>query len=119
MFCLVGVRPDGERVLIVKQSTRQGAELLKRLMLHASHFSQLRIEDGRECGGPHFAGFSATSILSTDEDCIRRRGNHSGRQHRGVCCLANNLGQTESERRGELGCTAAPEAAAAVWGRCG
>ena len=46
MFRVIGVRPTGEPVLIVKQSTRHGAELVLRLIQHASPYSELRIEGG-------------------------------------------------------------------------
>ncbi len=58
MFRVVGVRPDGGPVLILRQSTLRGAELVKRLVQNASSFSELRIEygptsdmaDAQKCG---------------------------------------------------------------------
>jgi hypothetical protein len=46
MFRVVGVRPDGGPVLILRQSTLRGAELVKRLVQNASPYSELRIEYG-------------------------------------------------------------------------
>jgi hypothetical protein len=46
MFRVVGASPDSEPVLILQQSTRQGAELVLRLIQYASPFSELRIEGG-------------------------------------------------------------------------
>jgi hypothetical protein len=46
MFRVVEVRPDGGPVLIVRQSTLDGAELVKRLIQRESPFSELRIEYG-------------------------------------------------------------------------
>jgi hypothetical protein len=46
MFRVVEVRPDGGPVLIVRQSTLDGAALVKRLIQRASPFSELRIEYG-------------------------------------------------------------------------
>jgi hypothetical protein len=46
MFRVVGVRPDGGPVLILRQSTLRGAELVRRLVQNASPYSELRIEYG-------------------------------------------------------------------------
>jgi hypothetical protein len=46
MFRVVEVRPDGAPVLIVRQSTLDGAALVKRLIQRDSPFSELRIEYG-------------------------------------------------------------------------
>jgi hypothetical protein len=47
MFRVVGVCPDGGPVLILRQSTLRGAELVKRLIQNASPYSELRIEYGQ------------------------------------------------------------------------
>jgi hypothetical protein len=52
MFSVVGVRPDGGPVLIIRQSTLHGAELVKRLVQNASPFSEFRIEYGPDNATP-------------------------------------------------------------------
>jgi hypothetical protein len=47
MFRVVGVRPGGGPVLILRQSTLRGAELVKRLIQNVSPYSELRIEYGQ------------------------------------------------------------------------
>jgi len=74
MFHVVGMRRDGEPILLVKQSTRQGAEFLKRLMLHASHFSQLRIERGPDSGGRHYGVQQKAPVCLTSGSTIGRIG---------------------------------------------
>jgi hypothetical protein len=46
MFGVMGVRTDGEPVVILEQSTRHGAETALRLIRYASPFRELRIEGG-------------------------------------------------------------------------
>jgi hypothetical protein len=46
MFSVIGVHPDGGPVLVVKQSTLHGAELVRRLIQNASPFSEVHIEYG-------------------------------------------------------------------------
>jgi hypothetical protein len=46
MFRVVGVRADGEAVIIFEQSTRHAAEIVLRLIQYASPFAELHIEGG-------------------------------------------------------------------------
>jgi hypothetical protein len=46
MFRVDGVRPDGGPVLILRQSTLRGAELVKRLVQNVAPYAELRIEYG-------------------------------------------------------------------------
>lgn len=47
-FKVVGVYADGKTVVIAKPETREGAEIVVRLIKPASPFKELRIEDGHE-----------------------------------------------------------------------
>jgi hypothetical protein len=49
MFRVVELRPDGGPVLVVRQSTLEGAELFKRLIQRSAPFSEFRIEYGPNC----------------------------------------------------------------------
>ena len=60
-FRVVGVRQDGELVLIMKHSTPQGAELVRRLIQHASPYAELRIE-----GGPE-SDVATRQVIAVDE----------------------------------------------------
>jgi hypothetical protein len=56
IYRVVGVRTDGEPVVIVEQSTRQGAETALRLIKYASPFRELRIEGGPDHHLGHING---------------------------------------------------------------
>ena len=45
-FKVVGVCADGKTVVVVEQETREGAEIVVRLIQAASPFKELRIEGG-------------------------------------------------------------------------
>jgi hypothetical protein len=65
MFRVVGVRPDNEPVLILEQTTRQGAEMVLRLIQYASPFPELRIEGGPESEALEMA--HSLSFVSPDD----------------------------------------------------
>ena len=47
-FGVVGVRPDGQTVLLIEEATREGAETVLRLIERTSGYSELRIVGGPE-----------------------------------------------------------------------
>jgi hypothetical protein len=49
-YRLIGVHADGKRVVILEPSTREVAELVKRLIQHSSPYAELRIEGGPDEG---------------------------------------------------------------------
>jgi hypothetical protein len=52
-YRLVGVTADGKRVIILEPSTREAAELVRRLIQHSSPYAELLIEGGPDEGEGH------------------------------------------------------------------